>query len=154
MPKLDLDAIPQLCATTYPQPFAADMAKRYVRRLALATGLTDFGVSLVALEPGGMSSQRHWHDDEDEFLVMLEGEAALIEDEGETILRPGDCAAFPKAVPNGHHLVNRSDRPCTFVVFGKTTDGTCHYPDVDLHWDGATQRYTRKNGEPYAGAVS
>ena len=82
------------------------------------TGLTDFGVSHVTLKPGAWSSQRHWHDGEDEFLVMLEGEAVLVEDDGRTILRPGDCAAWPKGSTNGHHLINESDRDCVFVVVG------------------------------------
>ena len=68
--------------------------------------------------PAAWSSQRHWHEGEDEFVVMLEGEAVLVEEEGETILRAGDCAVFPKDVANGHHLVNRSDRPCAFLAVG------------------------------------
>lgn len=146
MPKLDLDAIEQTNRTGYPPPFDAPMSKRHYRRLAPAAGLSDFGVSYVVLEPGGISSQRHWHEGEDEFLVMLDGEAVLIEDEGETALKPGDCAAWRKGVANGHHLVNRSDHPCTFVVVGKPATTDCHYSDVDLHLDSATQRFVRKDG--------
>ena len=149
MPKLDLDSIEQTNRTGYPPPFNAPMDKRHYRRLAPAAGLSDFGVSHVVLEPGGISSQRHWHVGEDEFVVMLDGEAVLIEDEGETIMRPGDCAAFPKGVANGHHLVNRGDRPCTFIAVGKPAASDCHYPDIDLHLDGPTQRYTRKDGSSY-----
>ena len=149
MPKLDLDEIEQINRTGYPPPYNAPMAKRHYRRLAPASGLVDFGVSHVVLEPGGISSQRHWHVDEDEFVVMLDGEAVLIEDEGETVMRAGDCAGFPKGVANGHHLVNRSDAPCTFLAFGKTALSDCHYPDIDLHLDGTTQRFTRKDGTPY-----
>lgn len=133
MPKLDLDAIEQTNRTGYPAPYAEAMAKRHFRRLAPAAGLEDFGASHVVLEPGGISSQRHWHEGEDELVVMLAGEAVLIEDEGETVLRPGDVAAFPKGVPNGHHLVNRTDSPCTFVAIGKPSETDCHYPDIDLH---------------------
>jgi uncharacterized cupin superfamily protein len=150
MPKLDLDAIPATNRTTYPMPFAANMAKRWFRRLAPAASLADFGISHVRLEPGGMSSQRHWHDDPDEFVVILEGEAVLIEEDGETILRAGDCAAFPKSVANGHHLVNRSDQDCLFLAIGGAGDTGCHYPDVDLDWNAAEQRYTHKDGTPYA----
>ena len=149
MPKLDLDAIEQINRTGYPPPYNAPMAKRHYRRLAPASGLSDFGVSHVVLEPGGISSQRHWHEGEDEFVVMLDGEAMLIEDEGETIMRAGDCAAFPKHVANGHHLVNRSGRPCTFIAVGKVALSDCHYPDIDLHLDGATQSFTRKDGTTY-----
>ena len=149
MPKLDLDAIEQINRTGYPPPFDAPMAKRHYRRLAPASGLSDFGVSHVVLEPGGISSQRHWHVEEDEFVVMLAGEAVLIEDEGETVMRPGDCAAFPKGVANGHHLVNRSAWPCTFIAVGRIALSDCHYPDIDMHLDGASQRFTRKDGTPY-----
>ncbi len=98
MPKLDLTAIEQTNRTGYPEPFAAAMAGRHYRRLGVAGGLTDFGVSHVTLKPGGISSQRHWHAGEDEFVVLISGEAVLIEDEGETPMRAGDCAAFPKSV--------------------------------------------------------
>jgi uncharacterized cupin superfamily protein len=150
MPKLDLDAIEQINRTTYPEPMASEMGKRRFRRLAPAGGLSDFGVSHVVLEPGGVSSQRHWHEGADEFLVVLEGEAMLIEEDGETLLRAGDCAVFPKDVANGHRLVNRGERDCVFVCVGGAAEGDCHYPDVDLHWDAAAGAYRRKDGTLYA----
>ena len=149
MPKLDLDAIESINRTGYPAPYDAPMAKRHYRRLGPAGGLADFGVSHVTLEPGGISSQRHWHEGEDEFVVLLAGEAVLIEEEGETILRPGDCAAFPKAVANGHHLVNRADVPCTFIAVGKPSETDCHYPDIDLRLDAATNAFVHKDGSSY-----
>ena len=149
MPKLDLAAIERTNRTGYPPPYAEPMAKRWYRRLGPAGGLEDFGVSHVLLEPGGISSQRHWHEGEDEFLVMLEGEAVLVEDGGETVLRAGDCAAFPKGVANGHHLVNRSGAPCVFICVGKVAATDCHYPDIDMHLDAAGGRFTRKDGTPY-----
>ena len=149
MPKLDLDAIPQTNVTGYPQPYAAEMTGRHYRRLAPAAGLADFGVSHVVLTPGGISSQRHWHEEEDEIVVMLAGEAVLVEDGGETVLRPGDIAAFPKAVANGHHLVNRSGADCVFVAVGKPSASDCHYPDVDMHLDAAAGRFVHKDGSAY-----
>jgi uncharacterized cupin superfamily protein len=137
MPKLDLDAIEQTSRTGYPSPYNAPMDKRHYRRIAPATGLTDFGVSHVMLDPGGISSQRHWHEGEDEIVVMLEGEAVLIEDEGETLMRPGDIAVFPKGVANGHQLINRSGAPCVYLAVGKPSDTDCHYPDIDMHLDAA-----------------
>ena len=145
MPKLNLDDIEQTNRTGYPPPHDAPMDKRRYRRLGEAAGLTDFGVSHVVLEPGGISSQRHWHEEEDEFAVLVDGEAVLIEEEGETMLRPGDCAAWPKNVPNGHQLVNRSDRPCTFIVVGKPAASACHYPDIDLHLPAGGRGFTRKD---------
>ena len=150
MPKLDIEAIEPINRTGYPPPYDEPMAKRWYRRLGPAAGLEDIGVSHVVLEPGGVSSQRHWHEGIDEFVVVLDGEAVLVEDDGETVLRAGDCAVFPKDVANGHHLVNRSDRNCTFIaVDGRLSEGDCHYPDIDLHWDQSNGRYTRKDGTPY-----
>ncbi len=150
MPKLDLEAIEQTNRTGYPPPHAAPMAKRHYRRLASATGLSDFGVSHVTLEPGGISSQRHWHEGEDEFVAILEGEAVLVEEDGESLMQAGDCAVFLKAVPNGHHLVNRSDRPCIFIAVGKPSATDCHYSDIDMHLDAASGAFTHKDGSPYA----
>lgn len=150
MPKIDLDAIEETNRTGYPPPYDQQVAGRIYRRIGAASGLTEIGVSRVVLEPGAWASQRHWHEGLDEFVVMLDGEAVLIENAGETVLRPGDCAAFPKDVANGHHLVNRSDRPCVFLaVDNRRGEGDCHYPDANLRWDAAADRYTRKDGTPY-----
>lgn len=149
MPKIDLDAIPETNRTSYPEPYAAGMARRHFRRLAPAAGLSTIGASLVRIEPGGVSSQRHWHAAIDEFVVILQGEGVLIEENGEVVLRPGDCAAFPLGAANGHHIVNRSEADCVFLAISGPEAGDCHYPDADLHWDAAAGSYTRKGGTPY-----
>ena len=148
MPRINLDAIEQVNRTGYPPPFNEAVAGRWYRRLAPATGLTDFGVSHVVLKPGAWSSQRHWHDGEDEFLVMLGGEAVLVEDEGRTVLKAGDCASWPKGTGNGHHLINESDRDCTFVVVGGGTNTGGGYSDIDMMFTD-DDRYVRKDGTPY-----
>ena len=148
MPKVDLESIEQTNRTGYPSPFDQDVAGRWYRRLAPATGLTDFAASHVTLKPGAWSSQRHWHDGEDEFLVMLSGEAVLVEDEGRTILRPGDIAAWPKGTGNGHHLINETTSDCTFVVVGGGENTGGGYSDIDMLFT-ADNRYVRKDGSPY-----
>lgn len=146
MPKVDIECIEETSSTGYPPPFNEDVSGRSYRRIGKATGLTEIGVSQVTLQPGAWSSQRHWHEGLDEFLVMVEGEAVLIEDDGETVLGPGQCASFPKDIANGHHLVNRSDRPCTFIVVdNRRGEGDCHYPDIDLLYDAASDRYVKKS---------
>ncbi|HEY0627676.1 MAG TPA: cupin domain-containing protein [Allosphingosinicella sp.] len=149
MPKLDLDQIEQTNRTTYPEPFASDMGGRWFRRVGDFAGLQDFGASHVVLKPGGISSQRHWHVDEDELVVMLEGEAVLVEDQGRTIMRPGDVAVFPKNTGDGHHLINESDSDCIFLAVGKKAVGVAYYPDIDLVWNGPSGRYEHKDGSPY-----
>ncbi|VXC90971.1 cupin domain-containing protein [Sphingomonas sp. AX6] len=133
MPKLSLDTIPQTNATGYPPKYAGAVEGRLYRRLAPPSGLTDFGVSHVTLKPGAWSSHRHWHEGEDEFVVMLAGEAVLVDDQGEHPMRPGDCATFPKGDGNGHMLQNRSDADCVFIAVGRSSASECHYPDIDMH---------------------
>lgn len=148
MPKVALESIEQTNRTGYPPPFDEPVAGRFQRRIATATGMTELGVSEVTLQPGAWSSQRHWHDGEDEFLVMLEGEAVLIEDDGRTVMHPGDLAAWPKGTGVGHHLINESERPCRFLAFsaGARTGGG--YSDIDMLFE-ADGRYIRKDGTPY-----
>lgn len=149
MPKLDLDAIPQTNATGYPAPFDAEVQGRWYRRLAPASGLTKLGASHVVLKPGAWSSQRHWHSEEDELLVMLEGEAVLVEDNGETEVRPGDILAWSAGVKNGHHLQNRSAADCVFVAISAGDDDKDRgeYPDIDMVF--APDGYFRKDGTRY-----
>lgn len=150
MPKLDLDTIPQTNATGYPEQFTGPVQGRWYRRLAPATGLTDFAASHVVLKPGAWSSQRHWHNGEDEMLVMISGEAVLVEDDGEWVMRAGDVAVWPKGSTNGHHLRNDSDAECVFVAIGggKRVDAGGGYSDIDMLFtqDG---RYTTKDGVDY-----
>ncbi len=149
MPKLDLDAIPQTNATGYPPQYADVIRERWYRRLAPAAGLEDFGVSHVELKPGAWSSQRHWHEGEDEFVVMLAGEAVLVDDNGRTPMRAGDCAAFPKGDGNGHVLINECEESCVFMAIGKPAVTDCHYPDIDMHLDAKTGRQRRKDGSDF-----
>ena len=149
MPKLDLDAIPQTNATGYPAPFDAPVSGRRYRRLAPACGLEHLRASHVVLEPGAWSSQRHWHTDLDELLVMLAGEAVLVEDDGETAVRPGDILAWPAGAANGHHLQNRGEEPCVFVVTSAgdfAIDGG-EYPDIDMRF--SPEGYFRRDGSRY-----
>ena len=48
-------------------------------------GLTQFGTCIDTLLPGSSSSDRHWHENEDEFLHMLSGSATIIDNDGEHI---------------------------------------------------------------------
>ena len=149
MPKLDLAAIPQVNTTGYPAPYDKDVAGRFVRRLRPAAGLTDLGAAHVVLKPGAWSSQRHWHAEEDELVVILAGEAVLVEEGSETVLRAGDVAAWPKGVRNGHHLQNRSEADCVMIAVsaGDSENDWGEYPDIDLKF--APDGYLHKDGTPY-----
>jgi uncharacterized cupin superfamily protein len=148
MPKIDLDAIEQINTTGYPPPFNQPVAERWQRKIAEAAGLTELGARHVVLKPGAWSSQRHWHEGEDELLVMLSGRAVLVEDEGETELVAGDIAAWPKGVRNGHNLINRSDEPCSFVCVSAGSEEGGAYSDIDMMWT-AEGGFVHKDGTPY-----
>ncbi|MEE9434632.1 MAG: cupin domain-containing protein [Sphingorhabdus sp.] len=150
MPKIDVEEIPQSNATGYPAPFDREVEERWWRRLAPVGELTQMGASHVVLKPGAWSSQRHWHDGEDELVIMLSGEAVLVEDGGETGLSAGDVAAFPAGVTNGHNLQNRSDSDCIFIAISsgdKSKGGS--YSDIDMVFEEGG--YFRKDGTPYSG---
>lgn len=154
MPKIDLDAIEQTNTTGYPAPYDREVAGRWIRRLTGPAGLSKMGASHVVLRPGAWTSQRHWHAEEDELLVMLSGEAVLVEDAagehgGETVLRAGDVAAWPKGVRNGHHLQNRSAADCSLIAIsaGDSARDWGEYPDIDLKFSG--DGYLHKDGTPY-----
>ena len=154
MPKIDLTQVPVKTGSIYPEPYATMMAGRSSLRLGDAGGLTQFGVNLVTLAPGAMSSLRHWHLNEDEFVLVTEGECVMVTDAGEEVMRPGDCAAFPAGRPDGHHFLNRTDAPARFLVVGSRAPrevGT--YSDVDMvvTIEGGRAVFTHKDGTGWSG---
>jgi uncharacterized cupin superfamily protein len=152
MPKIDIGALPLDTATNYPAPFNKAVEGRARKRFGPAAGLTQFGVNICTLKPGAASSQRHWHANEDELVYVLEGEVVLCEDGGETLLKPGDAAAWQAGVANGHCLINRSERDAIFLEVGsRAANETATYSDIDMLFkrDGSNRKYTRKSGEPY-----
>ncbi|WP_171240032.1 cupin domain-containing protein [Ruegeria sp. HKCCA5491] len=151
MPKLDLSRIPFVEGSSYPGKLAEATAGRFVQRLGDAGGLTQCGVNIVRLEPAGMSSLRHYHMEQDEFAIVLSGTCTLIDDDGEHEMQPGDCAAWPAGEPNGHHFVNKTDAPATFLVVGtRTPTETAYYSDLDMMVkdDAYGESFTRKDGSP------
>ncbi|MBZ9918988.1 MULTISPECIES: cupin domain-containing protein [unclassified Mesorhizobium] len=152
MPKLDLASLPIRKGSGYPAPFDGPCAGRTRRRLGDAGGLTDFGVNLMTLPPGGWSSQRHWHSHEDEFVYVLEGELTLVEDGGESLLSAGDCATFAKNSGNGHHLINRSSTTALYLEVGsRNPDDVITCSDIDMMSPSSDGRFLHKDGTPYPG---
>jgi uncharacterized cupin superfamily protein len=149
MPKIDIHAIESSNKSSYPEPYATQMAGRAYQHLGEAAGLTQFGVNLVTLQPGAVSSLRHWHSGEDEFIWIVSGELVLVQNGGETVLRAAEAAGFKAGDPDGHHLINRSGAIASFLVIGTRVElDTCSYPDVDLinHTEGERSWFTRRDG--------
>ena len=151
-PAFDPAAVPSKTGTGYPEPFREQVLRRSKKLLADAAGLKAFGVNLVRLEPGGWSSQRHWHTHEDELVYVLEGEVVLVTNAGEQILGPGMAAGFPAGKQDGHHFVNRTERAAVYLEIGNRVEADeCFYPDIDMEWrmTPAGPAYVHRNGDPY-----
>lgn len=155
MPKVDLAAAPVKTACAYPPPYDGHCTGRSKVMLGDLGGLSQFGVNLTRLAPGAASAHKHWHKNEDELVYVLEGEAVLVEDDGETVMRAGDVATFKAGVENGHMLVNRSDKDAVFLEVGTRADeevSSYTDPDVDMKMikkSGGGWSAYRKSGEPY-----
>ena len=157
MPKIDLAKVPVKTGSIYPSPYREMMAGRSSLRLGEAGGLTQFGVNLVTLEPGARSSLRHWHLNEDEFVMVIEGECTLMQDAGPVIMQAGDSAAFPAGDPDGHCFVNHTATVARFLVAGtKAPREVATYSDVDLRvemtpGENGSARFTCWDGTDWAG---
>jgi uncharacterized cupin superfamily protein len=154
MPKIDIASAPKVTGSRYPEVFAEPCRTRTNCQLGNAAGLTQFGANLFTVPPGGRSSLRHWHRDEDEFVMVTEGELVLVQDEGEYPMRAGDCAGWKAGDTNGHCFLNRSDRPARFLVVGsKSPNEVVTYSDVDFRiaMHDRKAELTYRDGTPWNG---
>jgi len=146
------EAPPRAKVTNYPEPFAARVNGRLKRPLGELFGVRNFGVNLTRLAPGAVSSLHHRHSRQDEFIYVLEGEATLFTDRGQTALRPGMVAGFA-AGGTAHHLENKGDRDCVIIEIGDRSEGDMvSYPDDDIQaviGSDGRWRFARKDGTPY-----
>jgi uncharacterized cupin superfamily protein len=151
MPKIEISGVPAQQIASYPKDFAQVIAGREKQRIGDEVELTQFGVNITRIKAGSASALRHWHEQEDEFIYMLDGELILRENDGETVLKPGDAAGFKAGSGIAHCLVNRSARDAVYLEVGtRAKSERVHYPDVDfmMERDESGRRYFRKSGEP------
>lgn len=151
MPKIDINALPWRTGSSYPGKLTDEVRGRSHKGLGDPNGITQYGVNFVRIEPGAKSSLRHYHMQQDEFVIITEGACTLIDNDGEHPMSVGDCAAFPAGDENGHHFVNTTDAPAMFLVVGTRTEHeTAYYSDMNMMVkfgpDGA--KFTRKDGSP------
>jgi uncharacterized cupin superfamily protein len=153
-PALDPATVEPRIGTSYPEPWRSRVLPREKRQLGDEVGLTKIGINRTMLPPGKVSSMRHWHTHEDEFIYVLEGEVVLCTDAGEQVLRAGECAGFPAGARDGHQLANRGDRPAVYLeVSNRDIEDTAYYsdPEVDMVWNAphARGRITKRDGSDY-----
>lgn len=146
------DVAPRTKRTNYPEPFASRMAGRDKRALGDVFGLSNFGVNLTRIAPGGISALRHAHSKQDEFIYVLQGRLMLRTDAGETQLSTGICAGFKAGTGDGHQLINRTEEDVIYLEIGDRSAGdSATFPDDDIQavlvegkW-----KFTHKDGTPY-----
>jgi uncharacterized cupin superfamily protein len=128
------------------------MAGRNKHPLGDLFGLTNFGVNLTRLAPGAVSSLRHAHSRQDEFVYILEGNPTLHTNEGRTPLSPGMCAGFKAGTGNAHCLINETANEVVYLEGGDRTrgdEGTYLDDDLKAVLVEGQWRFFRKNGAQY-----
>jgi uncharacterized cupin superfamily protein len=143
---------PKREGSRYPAPYNEICMGRTKHILGNEFGLTQFGVNLAIIEPGFWSSQRHWHENEDEFIYVLEGEITLSDDDGDHILSPGMCAGFKANNGNGHCLKNLTDKPVKYLEVGtRSPSDTAWYSDIDMKVEitPTSGKYSKKDGSSF-----
>ena len=147
-----METVPAVLGTDYPKVYAGNIKDRAKWALGNAFGLTNFGVNLVCLPAGEISSQRHWHKKQDEFIYVLTGELTLIMNDGEQTIGSGMVAGFAAGVETGHQMVNRSSHEAVYLEIGdRTCDDVVEYQDIDLRLASTENEglFTHKDGTPY-----
>ena len=135
--------------TDYPAPHDAPCRQRRRRRLSDAFGLSQFGVNLLELPPGAWSSQRHWHERQDEFVYVLEGEVTLVTDAGETVLtRRHDRRLSRRRAATATTWSTAPTAVARVLEVGtRTAEETAHYPDIDMMYrEGEGYSYAPTDG--------
>ena len=152
MAVLATDVAPRTAVSFYPEPFASRMNGREKRQLGEFFGLKNFGVNLTRLAPNTVSSLRHAHAKQDEFIYVVAGEPTLVTNEGRMQLSAGMCVGFRAGTSNAHHLRNETTDDVMYLEVGDRTPGEeVTYPDDDLQIVsvGGKAQYLRKNGSAY-----
>jgi uncharacterized cupin superfamily protein len=90
----------------------------------------DLRMSLYEVLPGQTQCPYHFHHNDDELLLVLQGRPTLRTPDGERELAPGDFVHFPKGAAGAHQVFNRTAEPARYVV-GSSTGSleVCEYPD-------------------------
>ena len=149
---LDIAELPVRTGSGYPKPYDNEVKGRSNVALGNPFGLTQFGVNITTLEPGAWSSQRHWHENEDEFIYALEGEMVIVDDNGRHSFKHGQCAGWKANTPNAHCIVNESKSSTKFLVVGtRAKTEVAFYPDIDMKYqrDENGPKFTRKDGSAF-----
>jgi uncharacterized cupin superfamily protein len=149
---LNISDLPVRMGSGYPEHYAKAVKGRSNVSLGNPLGLTQFGVNITTLEPGAWSSQRHWHLNEDELVLALDGEMVIVDENGRHAFKQGQVMGWKANTPNAHHIINESEKPAKFLVVGsRALMEEANYPDIDMHYrlDEKGPRFHRKDGTSF-----
>ena len=99
-------------------------------RTAEALGAEHCRLNVFELPPGQSVCPYHYESAEEEWIVVVSGRPTLRTPEGETELRPWDCAFCPAGEAGAHKVTNNTDEPARIFIWSNHSHpGTSVYPD-------------------------
>ena len=102
------------------------------KKLGRAAGGQELGCSLYEIDPGKCSWPFHYHLNNEEALVVLEGEGVLRTNSSERPLKKGDYLAFPKGPQGAHKISNQSTSVLKVLIVSTMHEpDACVYPDSE-----------------------
>ena len=108
-----------------PEGFRAGLAK-----LGGLLGAKETGISVYELPPGQSVCPYHYECGEEEWLLVLEGQATLRTPAGEEQIGPQDIVFFPLGPEGAHSVRNDTDTPVRVLMFSTRFEvSVAVYPD-------------------------
>jgi uncharacterized cupin superfamily protein len=122
-------------------------------RVGDAIGGERMAGQVVELAPGQRLCPYHWEAGQEEWLVVLDGEPSVRTPEGETRLRSGDVACFPRGERGAHQVRNDSGAPARVVMLSeRRSPNVVVYPDsgkVGVRAEGVRGNFRLGDGVGY-----
>lgn len=114
------------------EPGEPEGAERSVyRRLSVRPwlGAELIGCSLYELPAGVRPWPYHYHDNNEEWLVVVAGTLTLRTRAGVRELAPGEVAGFPQGEAGTHAFSNQTGETVRVAIFSSLRQGSVIYPD-------------------------
>jgi uncharacterized cupin superfamily protein len=87
-----------------------------IRDLEAIFQMRRFGLDVQTIAPGEQNAPYHFHEEEEEFFLILEGTCNLLLDGEHYALGPGDCVYTRPG--QAHCFYNDGSTACTLIVSG------------------------------------
>jgi uncharacterized cupin superfamily protein len=110
-----------------------DFGKRFSgldKEVASVFKAQHLGFHLEILNPGCFSCPYHYHEKEEELVIVIEGEAIIRQNDRFLKIKKMDLIFFPTGPEHVHQIYNHTEKPFHyFVLSNRAVDDVCHYPD-------------------------